>query len=171
VKQYDRAETLLKEIVKEHPRFPLANFTLGLLYEAQGRLAEAKTAYAAEVAAYPQRFNARFNLGKLLFQLGDRGASIEQMREVMRIAPKQAEGYLFLARALLAESAPPEEVQGLVEKGLSLAQSADRKALGWFLLADVFNRRHLPEKMDEALRNAGRYSQRIEGSGGKPSLR
>jgi tetratricopeptide (TPR) repeat protein len=170
-KQYDRAETLLKEIVEEHPRFPLANFTLGLLYEARGRQQEAKAAYAAEIAAYPQRFSARFNLGKLLFQLGDRPGSIEQMREVMRIAPRQAEGYLFLARALLAESAPLEEVQGLAEKGLSLADSAELKALGWFLLADVFNRRQQPDKMNEALQKAARHSQRTEASGGKPSFR
>jgi arylsulfatase A-like enzyme/tetratricopeptide (TPR) repeat protein len=160
VKQYGRAEALLKEIVEEHPRFPLAHFNLGLLYEEQGRFEEARSAYAAEVAAYPQHFKARFNLGKILFQLGDRAGSLEQMREVVRIAPKQPEGYLFLARGLLQESAPLDQVQGLAEKGLSLAQAADLKALGWLLLADVFNRRRQPEQMNEALRKARSYEAR-----------
>ncbi len=141
VKQYGRAETLLKEIVKDQPRFPFAQFNLGLLHEEQGHLEEARAAYAAEVSAYPGHFKARFNLGKVLFRLGDAAGSREQMREVIRLAPKQPEGYLFLARGLLQESAPVETVQELVEKGLALAQAADLKALGWLLLADVYNRK------------------------------
>lgn len=154
MKQHARAETLLKEIVAEHPRFPLAQFNLGLLYEEQGRREDARSAYAAEVAAYPHQFKARFNLGKVLFDLGDRAGSLEQMREVMRLAPQQPEGYLFVARGLLQESAPLDEVQRLVEKGLSLARARDLKALGWLLMADVYNRSRQPEKMNEALKQA-----------------
>jgi arylsulfatase A-like enzyme/tetratricopeptide (TPR) repeat protein len=157
VKQLDRAEALLKEIVAEHPRFPLAQFNLGLVYEEQGRPPDARACYAAEVAAYPAQFKARFNLGKVLFALGDRQGSLEQMREVVRLAPRQAEGYLFLARGLLQEDVPLDEVQRLVEKGLSMARTPELKALGWLLLADVYNRRREPEKMNDALRRAATY--------------
>ena len=111
VGQYGRAEALLEEIVAEHPKFPFAHFNLGLLYDDQRRFEEARSAYAAEVAAYPAHFKARFNLGKVLFQLGDRAGSLEQMREVVRLAPKQPEGYLFLARGLLQQSAPIEHLE------------------------------------------------------------
>jgi arylsulfatase A-like enzyme/Tfp pilus assembly protein PilF len=157
VKQYGRAEAVLGEIVEDSPRFPLAQYTLGLLYEEQGRLQEARSAYAAEVSAYPRGFKARFNLGKILFQLGDRDGAVEQMREVIQVAPKQPEGYLLLARGLLQGEAPVEEIQPLVEKGLSLALAPDLKALGWFLMADVFNRKQQPEKVNEALRKADGY--------------
>jgi tetratricopeptide (TPR) repeat protein len=157
VGQYGRAKALLNEIIGEHPRFPFAHFNLGLLYDDQRRFEEARSAYAAEVAAYPEHFKARFNLGKVLFQLGDRAASLEQMREVVRLAPRQPEGYLLLARGLLQESAPIEQVQALVEKGLSLAQAPDHKALGWLLMADVYNRKGQPEKVNEALRQAESY--------------
>jgi len=80
------------------------------------------------------------------------------MREVVRLAPEQPEGYLFLARGLLQESAPIEQVQAVVERGLSLARAPDQKALGWLLMADVYNRKRQPEKMNEALRNAGSYA-------------
>lgn len=116
------------------------------------------------MAAYPQQFKARFNLGKVLFELGDRPGSLEQMREVVRLAPKQPEGYLFLARGLLQQSAPIEEVQGLVEKGLSLAQAPDLKALGWLLMADVYNRKRQPERMNDALRKAGTFVSDRSGS-------
>ena len=158
LRRLERAESLLGEILEDSPRFPLARFNLGLLREEQGRLQEARSAYAAEVKAYPRQFKARFNLGKLLFQLGDRQGAEDQMREVIRIAPKRAEGYLFLARGLLLREAPVEDIQPIVEKGLSLAHASDVKALGWLLMADVFNRKQQPDRMNEALRMAERFT-------------
>jgi tetratricopeptide (TPR) repeat protein len=154
VKQLARAETNLKEILNDSPRFPGAQFNLGVLYQELDRPQDARKAYATELATYPDHFKARFNLGKVLSALGDQAGSIAQMREVIRVAPRRPEGYLFLARALLNESAPLDEVQGLAEKGLALAEDSDVKALGWFLMADVFSRRHQPDKVNEALDNA-----------------
>ncbi len=157
VKQYDRAETALKEVVREAPKFPLAHYNLGLLYEEQGRLEEARAAYTEEVANFPKEFKARFNLGKLLFKLGDRTGSLEQMREVVKITPNLAEGHLLLARGLLYEPVPLDEIQATVKKGLSLAQTADLKALGYFLLADIYNRKNQPDMMRDALQKANSY--------------
>jgi choline-sulfatase len=156
--RYERAETLLREIIEDSPRFPLAQYNLGLVLEEQGRLQEARSAYAAEVSVYPRQFKARFNLGKVLFELRDRAGAVEQMREVVQIAPKRPEGYLFLARGLLQGEAPVDEIQPLVEKGLSLARTPDLRALGWFLMADVFNRKQQPEKVSDALRRANGYA-------------
>jgi arylsulfatase A-like enzyme/tetratricopeptide (TPR) repeat protein len=154
LKRYERAEQVLEEIVARYPRFPLAQYNLGLLLEEQGRLEEARAAYAAEVAAYPTEWKARFNLGRVLFRLGDRPAAIAEMREVVAVAPRRAEGHLFLARGLLLEGAPLDEIQPLVERGLSLAQAQDVRALGFFLMADVFTRRGMPESARQALRSA-----------------
>ena len=162
VKQYDRAETELKAVIQDSPKFPLAHYNLGLLYEEQGRLEEARAAYAAEVAALPDEYKVRFNLGKLLFKLGDRAGSLEQMREVVRIAPKLAEGQLLLARGLLYESVPLDDVQAEVERGLALAETAEFKALGYYLLADVYNRKGDPARMNDALQKANLYKSRKE---------
>jgi arylsulfatase A-like enzyme/Tfp pilus assembly protein PilF len=156
LKDYDRAEALLKQIVRDEPNFPLAHFDLGVLYEEQGEPWQARTEYAAEIAAHPRQFKARFNFGKLLFSLGDHAGSQREMREVVRLAPQRPEGYLFLARGLLQEGASLDEVQPLVEKGLRLARAPELETLGWLLLADVFDRRRQPEKRDEALRKADR---------------
>jgi tetratricopeptide (TPR) repeat protein len=157
VRPYDRAETLLKDIIRESPKFPRANYDLGLLYEEQGRLEEARAAYALEITEFPQEFQARFNLGKVLLQLGDRAGYMDNMRKVVEVAPQRAEGYLFLARGLFLEQASLEEVRVMVEKGLSLAQTSELKALGYFLLADIYDRSHEPGKMDEALKKANSY--------------
>ncbi len=155
--RYDRAEVELKKVVKEAPKYPLAHFNLGLLYDETGRLEEARAAYSEEVANYPGEFKARFNLGKLLFKLGDRPGSLAQMREVVKLTPNLAEGHLLLARGLLYEDVPLDEVQTEVEKGLSLAETNELKALGYFLLADIYNRLREPEKMNEALQKANAF--------------
>jgi len=157
VKQYKRAEIMLKEIIREYPNSARARYNLGLLYEEQGRLDEAKTAYAEEVSLFPREFRARFNLGKVLLKLGDMAGYMENMREVVKLAPQQAEGYLFLARGLLLEQAPLDEVQTLLEKGLALAETSELKAFGYFLLADVYDRRDQPDKMNEALQKANSF--------------
>jgi arylsulfatase A-like enzyme/tetratricopeptide (TPR) repeat protein len=157
LKQFDRAKTLLDEVIRDTPKFPLAHFNLGLLYEEQGRAEAARAEYATEVANYPGEFKARFNLGKILFKLGDRADSLEQMRKVVEIAPKLAEGHLLLARALLYESIPLDEIQTEVETGLALAETNELKALGWFLLADVYNRRGEPNRVRDALAKANAY--------------
>jgi hypothetical protein len=51
-----------------------------------------------------------------------------------------------------------DEVQGLAEKGVALADTSELKALGWFLLADVFERRNQPDKVSVALRNARQHA-------------
>jgi arylsulfatase A-like enzyme/tetratricopeptide (TPR) repeat protein len=150
-KQLPRAQGILDDILREHPKFPGAWFNLGVLYEEQRQADDARKAYTAEVTNYPKSFKARFNLGKMLAAQGDWTGSIEQMREVIRIAPERPEGHLFLARGLLHEGAPLDDVQALAQKGLAVASAPDMKALGWFLMADVFQRKRQPEKMAEAL--------------------
>lgn len=162
LKQYDRAEPLLKKIIQESPMMRLANFNLGLVYEGQGKLEQARAAYGQEIANYPEESDARFNLSRVLFKLGDRGGSLEQMREVIKINPKLADGYLLLARGLLDEPVSLDEVRGLVEKGLSLAETSELKALGYFILAEIYKREHQPEKMNAALEKARSFRSREE---------
>jgi arylsulfatase A-like enzyme/tetratricopeptide (TPR) repeat protein len=162
LKQYDRAEPILREVLEASPKWPLARFNLGLLYEEQGKLEEARAAYVQEVETYPSEFKARFNLGKLLFKLGDRAGSLAEMREIVKTTPKLAEGHLFLARGLLYEDVPLEEVKAAAEKGLALAETPELKAMGYFLLADIYNRMRQPDKMNEALRLANTFKAQKE---------
>jgi arylsulfatase A-like enzyme/tetratricopeptide (TPR) repeat protein len=161
-KQYERAEDELETVIQEAPKFPLAHYNLGLLYEEQGRFEQARGAYAEEVANFPQSYKARFNLGKVLFRLGDKSGSLDEMREVVKIAPKLAEGHLLLGRGLLYADVPLDEVRREVETGLSLAETSELKALGYFLLADVYNRQHDPVRMNEALAKANFYRSKKE---------
>jgi arylsulfatase A-like enzyme/tetratricopeptide (TPR) repeat protein len=154
LRQHERALGILEDVVAQKPCFPLARYNLGVALEAQGRFEDARAAYAAEVAAYPREWKARFNLGRVLFRLGRRADATAEMREVVKAAPRRPEGHLFLARGLLLEGGSLDEVERHVERGLSLAEAADVRALGYFLLADVYTRRGMPASARQALASA-----------------
>ncbi len=156
----DEAETELKAILAEHPKFPLTHFNLGLLYEEEGKLDEARKAYATEVELQPNAVAARFNLANLLLRRGDVTGAEDQLRQLIKAKPDEPRGYLFLARALLARSASPDEALTLAEQGLERAKAPDLKALGYFLLADVYSRQRRPADVEDALAKARAYAAR-----------
>ena len=162
LKQYGAAEASLKTIIAEYPRFPMAHFHLGLVYDEQGKLLEASREYEMEIQTYGKDFMARFNLGRLKLRMGDPAAYMEQMREIVRIAPNSAAGYLFLARGMLQENANTDEILSLTQKGLSLARSSEYKAMGYFLLADIYNRKKQPQQVKQALLKANEYKAQIQ---------
>ena len=164
LKEYDRAEKLLQQVIQDYPKFPLTYFHLGLLYEEQGRVEEACDAYAREIEYYPDHFRAHFNLGKLLLRRGDLDGYLEHMEKVMNVAPAEPEGYLFLARGRLLRNDNPVEILELVKAGLSRARTAELKALGYFLLADIYNRLGQPARVQEALGRANQYKNQKEES-------
>lgn len=162
LKEYDDARTVLNAIVADNPKFPKAHYHLGLLHENQGKLQEAIAEYQREIENYDNCFVARFNLGRLLLRMGDHAGYMEQMREVIRVAPKNPAGYLFLARGLLQENGNNEEILALTDQGLSLARSPEYKAMAYFLLADAYNRLKQPQQVQLALSKANQFKAEIK---------
>ncbi|MGB9893941.1 MAG: tetratricopeptide repeat protein, partial [Candidatus Saccharicenans sp.] len=162
LKEFEAAEKLLKEILKDYPKYPLVYYHLGLMYEEQGRIEEACEAYSKEIENYPDHFRARFNLAKLLLKRGDLNGYLEQMEKVMKTAPNEAEGYLFYARGKLLMNGDPGQILEVINSGLSKARTSELKALGYFLLADVYNRLGQQERVREALVKAKYYKNQTE---------
>ncbi|MCJ7754542.1 MAG: tetratricopeptide repeat protein, partial [Thermoanaerobaculales bacterium] len=160
------AEPMLDEIIAERPKFPLAHFHLGLLYEEQGRIEEARAAYATELELYPDSPMARFNLGNLYFRLGDLEAAEREMKILIDEAAEKPKPYLFLARVLLKQERDLTEVELLARAGLERAETDDLKALGYYLLADVYSRQGRRPELQQALEKAQFYRSRVEGAGG-----
>jgi arylsulfatase A-like enzyme/tetratricopeptide (TPR) repeat protein len=154
--QLPEAEQHLDAIVKEYPSFPLAHFHLALLREKQRRPLEARREYEAELAHQPQSVVARFNLGDLLLRMGDTSGAAQQMRMLIEQQPDSARPYLILGQALLTRG-ELGEVERLARAGLDRAQEAELKALGWFLLADVYSRQGRQSELQAAVANGKRY--------------
>ncbi len=156
--QLDEARTLLDGILAEHPKFRLARYHLGLLWEERGDLGRARQAYLDEIAEVGDSVPARFNLGELSLRMGDQRGYCEQMERVIVLAPDRAKGYLFLARGLLSQPGELQRAEALVERGLALADTAELRALGYFLLADVYNRRGDRAGAAQALARAEQFA-------------
>jgi len=163
--ELDEAQELLDDIIAEYPKFPLAHFHLGLLQEERGQLNAAQAAYAAEVELYPNSVVARFNLGNLLFRIGEAEAAEQEMRVLIEEAPDKPRAYLYLARIVLAERQDLGEVETLAKTGLELAESDELRALGYYLLADVYSRQGRQAELEQVLERAQHHRSRLEGSG------
>ncbi|MCP4148783.1 MAG: sulfatase-like hydrolase/transferase [bacterium] len=162
LKRYDDSSALLDAIITKYPKYPMANFHMGLLKEEMSNFEEAASFYRLELKHYENCIQARFNYGKLLFRQGDLDGYIKEMQKLTEIAPKFPKGYLFLARGLLKKGSPPDESLVLIEKGISLADDTEPglKALGYFLMADVYSRKKQPAKVKEALVKADYYKKK-----------
>lgn len=155
------AETLLGEILAEYPKFPQANFHMGLLREAQKRPADARAAYETEIRNHPDSVVARFNLGELLLRMNDVQGAEKQMRTLVDQKAENARPYLMLARILMDRPGQLGEVERLAHEGLSRAIEPDLKALGYFLLADVYSREGRSSELQDALRKGRHYRAQI----------
>jgi tetratricopeptide (TPR) repeat protein len=164
--RFPEAERLLDDILAEKPEFPIAHFHLGLLYEEQGRLADARAAYAKELEIHPTMVMVRFNLGNLAFRMGDVESAEREMRTLIEEADELPRPYLFLARVLLKQEKDLPEVERLARAGLERAEADELKVLGYYLLADVYSRQGRQAELDQVLEKAQYYRSRIEGSGG-----
>jgi predicted Zn-dependent protease len=114
------------------------------------------------VANYPQSIAPRFNLGDLLLRMGDSKGAEEQMRVLIKEEPAGARQYLLLARVLLDQPGHLQEVETLAQAGLERAKEADLKALGYFLLADVYSREGRQRELQEAVRKGQYYRALIK---------
>jgi len=162
----DVAESMLDEIIAEHPKFPFAHFHLGLIFEEQGRLEAARGAYAEEVELFPNAFMPRFNHGNLLLRLGDPAAAEQEMRVLINETPETPRPYLFLARVLLKQERDLSEVERLARAGLERTEDDELKVLGYYLLADVYSRQGRQGELQQVLEKAQYYRSRFEGAGG-----
>ncbi len=161
VGQYDEAERVLHDVLREYPKFPYANFNLGLLRENEGRLDEARAAYETELKNQPNTFAARFNLGNLLLRTGNEAGAEEQMRTLIKEDPADPRAYLLLAKILLGRPDQLREVESLAHAGLDRAKEPDQKALGYFLLADVYSREGRRTELQDAVRKGEHYKSLI----------
>jgi arylsulfatase A-like enzyme/tetratricopeptide (TPR) repeat protein len=161
VGQLNEAEKLLEDITRQYPKFPLAHYHLALLREHQSRLAEARVEYETELTNHPKTFAARFNLGNLLLHMGDENGAEEQMRVLIRDDPADARAYLLLGRILLGRPGRLSEVESLAQAGLARATQPDLKALGYFLLADVYSREGRQTELQDAVRKGEHYRSLI----------
>jgi choline-sulfatase len=135
-----RAEENLNAAMAINPKLMSLRYNMAQLREKQGRLAEAADLYLQEIQDAPRSYKALFNLSRVYRQMGREDEEYETLRKTIEAEPEFPVAYFYLARILLRRGRDFEEAISLVKKGIDLKPAPAELPLGYFLLADLYNR-------------------------------
>lgn len=133
------ARAALDRALALDPKAKHARFDMALVAEEQQQFDEAVKLYRAALDDDRADYRAAFNLGRLLGTRGDAAGSLAALRQACTINPRFATGRFFLAAQLLRQG-DLEAARASAEEGLALERDGPFSALGFYVLADVYNR-------------------------------
>ena len=134
------AEEHLRRAAEISPRLANLHYFKAELEEKKGRPAEAEKEYLAELEISPKHFKAMYNLSRLYRQTGDTAKEQDYLDECLKTDPRFPLTYFYLARLYLQRGERYQEAVDLVKKGVELKPAPEELPLGYFLLADLYNR-------------------------------
>jgi arylsulfatase A-like enzyme/predicted Zn-dependent protease len=136
----DEAETHLKAASELMPTLTGLRYNQAQLLEKRGRLAEAAESYLAEIGDSPKNFRALFNLSRVYRLMGREDDEFAALKRTIEVEPNFGVAYFYLARIYLHRGDNYEEAIALAKKGIELRPAVSELPLGYFLLADLYNR-------------------------------
>jgi len=135
-----RAEEHLNAAAGFNPTLLSLRYNTAQLREKQGRLAEAADLYLQEIQDSPRSYKALYNLSRVYRQMGREDEELETLRKTIEVEPDFPLAYFYIARISLRRGGDYREAVALVQKGIELRPAPSELPLGYFLLADLFNR-------------------------------
>jgi len=123
-----------------NPKLSNVYFNLAQIREKQEKTLEAIEAYRKELQFSPKHFRACFNLSRLYRLSGQEEEELEYLKKTIEINPNFPLSYFYLGRIYLNRGQNFEEAISLVKKGIDLKPEKNDLPLGYFLLADLYNR-------------------------------
>ena len=136
----DEAERYLRKAVDLNPQLRNLNYNLAQLYEEKGDMAAAERAYLEEMVNVPHNFRASYNIARLYRLQGNTAKEEEYLNISLESNPNFPLTYFYLARIYLNRGEDYPDAVRLVEKGIELKPEEQDLPLGYFLLADLYNR-------------------------------
>ena len=137
---YGQAEKYIQESLKLNPKLSNAYYNQAQIFEKQGKKNEALDAYLKEIQNSPKHLKATYNLSRLYREMGDTEKEYEYLNKCIEIEATFPLSYFYLARIYLNRGEKYQEAIDLVKKGIELKPSRAELPLGYFLLADLYNR-------------------------------
>ncbi len=134
------AEEHLRAAQELNPTLLNLRYNLAQLREKQNRIPEAMELYRQEIVDSPSHYKALFNLARLYRLQHREQEELETLQQALRANPDFPLTYFYLARVYLRRGERYQEAIDLVKKGLELKPDRENLPLGYFLLADLYNR-------------------------------
>lgn len=157
------ARRYLRRTVELAPQYPEVHYYLALVAEGSADPATAVAEYRLEVQEYPRHYRSWFNLSVLLVDLGQPADAAEAAQNAIDADAGFARAHVSLGRYLLLldDATRFEEAAEATRRGLALQPEADVRALGHFVLADLYNRLGRPQDAERELALARQAQQAI----------
>jgi arylsulfatase A-like enzyme/Tfp pilus assembly protein PilF len=135
-----RAEECLRKAFEINPRLNNLHYFMAELAEKRGRMAEAEAEYLKELEVSPKHFKSMYNLARVYRTLGDEANEYVYLEKCLKTDATFPLTYFYLARIDLNRGERYQEAVDLVKKGIELKPEPAELPLGYFLLADLYNR-------------------------------
>jgi arylsulfatase A-like enzyme/Flp pilus assembly protein TadD len=135
-----KAEEHLKAAMAVNPRLQSLRYNMAQLLEKQSRFQEAADFYLQEIEDSPKSYKALFNLSRVYRTLGRGEDELKTLQRIAEVEPDFPLTYLYLARIYLERGERYQEALDMVMKALKLKPDPSELPLGYFLLADLYNR-------------------------------
>lgn len=123
------SETLFAHALAVREDNALAHGNLGAWLAAQGRAEEARRHLERSLEIQPRRNDARFNLGNLRLEQGDKAGAIQSYRAMVADNPRHAQALNNLAYLLATDPAATEEqaqeALAMAKRALACAEEPD----------------------------------------------
>jgi len=148
----DGAERHLEAGKAINPKLYGLNYNYAQLHEKRGDLDKAVADYLRELEFSPKNFRASYNLARIFRKLGRDEDDLKYLKMTIDLAPDFALSYFYLARIYLNRRENLAEAIALVRKGLDLKPEPADAPLGYFLLADLYNRQGDQAKSEDYAR-------------------
>ena len=135
-----RAEEHPRKAAELNPWLPDIHYNKAQVAEKQGRSKEAEAEYLKELAISPKHFMSMYNLSLIYRMTGNTGREYEFLQLCLAADPSFPLTYFYLARICMNRGERYREAIDFVKKGIELTPERSELPLGFFLLADLYNR-------------------------------
>ena len=136
----NRAEQNLRQALELNPQLSNLHYNQAQINEKRGRTREAEAEYLKELGLSPKHFKAMYNLARLCRAAGNQEKEYEYLKACLETEPSFPLTYFYLARVYLNRGERYQEAIDLIKKGIDLKPDEAELPLGYFLLADLYNR-------------------------------
>jgi arylsulfatase A-like enzyme/Tfp pilus assembly protein PilF len=148
----ERAEQNLSQALRINPRLSTVHYNWAQVAEKRGRLAEAEAEYLKELEISPRHFRSMYNLSRVYRLTGDAVKEQEFLNKCLEADPRFPLAYFYLARICLVRGERYQEAIDLAKKGIELKPEKADLPMGYFLLADLYNRLGMYDLSEENAR-------------------
>ena len=149
-----RAEEHIRQALELNPKLRNLHYNWAQLYEKKGDMEKAVEAYLKELEYSPKNFKASYNLSRVYRQLGREDDELISLKKTVDLNPEFPLSYFYMARIYLNRGQDLEQAVTWVKKGIDLKPEKEDLPLGYFLLADIYNRLGREDLSQEYARKA-----------------